>query len=591
MKEIVDLSTTDWHDSRDEPDYSISRVPPYTGSPTDRKNHLRATLSARMSSAARSQAMNDKRPDYKVERGGSSRSPLRAQYNRSPPIKYRSMSAEFDVFRAKRRRRMRSSSSRSPRRELSSSPSNRIHHQHRHASPTKHVPFLLSTKLPDLLNDPVIYARSRSNSRGRTSGTKLMSDIGTMPPTSLQEGILLSELLNGKNDAYYGGDLNLVKISRGKIYSSSDFNADKFDRNSVRYSSPHPIKNAKPDWTTIHSPMSANRNHNHNRSGGSNHTSHSNSPHSPDLFDSNRFKSQNQNRSVNSATRFISADNNTTLEIQNRLNSAKGLFSMGASVEERSKQEGKITDRTIIIPDSIIDNDSPISNKNSIDTPYKHWSQSDSIGTPMATDLGSAFQNVTAIAGSRKLSISPPNLVSDGVLKVPSKDKEEKDGKDKEGKDGKDGSKNKAVKAISPTNSATGSVSSTSSSPKGATSTKTSPVSTARTAATVSTTGSPQSTPKKPPLSPTTGKAAKLDPLVAPTSPSSTSTLKSKAAVPTRASIIAGKTEKNILEEKKEEPLKVEIFDEIKIENIKESTGYSPPILVPPRRLVLPYQG
>ena len=46
-----------------------------------------------------------------------------------------------------------------------------------------------------------------------------------------------------------------------------------------------------------------------------------------------------------------------------------------------------------------------------------------------------------------------------------------------------------------------------------------------------------------------------------------------------------------MLEEKIEEPLKVEIFDEIKIENSKESTGYSPPILVPPRRLVLPYQG
>ena len=142
-------------------------------------------------------------------------------------VRYRSISAEFDVFRAKRRRRRALSTS--PRRK---SVLRSIDKQDQHStSPQSHGVFLLSTKVPEVPYGAAILEPSSFSSANLYSKTNLANDFKRMPPSSIQEGILLSELLNGCTDLRYTGDLKLVK-NRDSLLMSTGVDMDRFEFDS-----------------------------------------------------------------------------------------------------------------------------------------------------------------------------------------------------------------------------------------------------------------------------------------------------------------------------------------------------------------------
>ena len=629
---------TDKYSSPDDVYYASSRAIKSSGSPTQKKNHLRATLSTQMASNARSKAINSReavslgvRSDgsvYEEVSNSGSRSPSRPRSGSLPP-RYRGLSAEFDVFRAKRRRRMRSPRSRSPRRESprreASSDIDRYHRQRsspHSASPTHSRPFLLSTKVPDIFREPALYARSSSGSDQFHSHSRLVSEIGTMAPSSLQEGISLSELLNGKNDLYYGGDINLVKIGKGDLYSASEFTRQQFDTDPVVHRDIRPVTSAKPDWTTDRSPMSANdlRNPNSARKYDYMHDSrrsspYDSSPYAGNLSNYSTFSSHDRptdrNLSYRANDKTIISPPSVTPNIQTNSNT---LFSTDkVSTDQKKIQKTDLKKgSTNILQTPPKERSSEMSSKIDIDTPYRHWSQSDTFGTPVVTDLGSNLESVPIpISASIKTQkINPSTSVSHDTsklsLKTDSKDSDPKGWKavsaSVHGNAGKLTKSGSSSQSNSPTD--VGKKSDGSLSPK-------KPADNVKgwkaVAASVHGNNPGKLKSASPPSAPSVPSAPTLS---APSSPSVTHTTahtaahsnvpsnhtsistsplpsppKSKAAVPTRASLG--------LVEKKEEPkeIKEEITEKEIIPDVDEIRRFSPPVLVPPRHALLPYKG
>ena len=168
-------------------------------------------------------AMNDRSEGTK---NGLLRSHSKIKTGEMSAVRYRSISAEFDVFRAKRRRRRALSTS--PRRK---SVSRSIDKQDQHStSPQSHGVFLLSTKVPEVPYGAAILEPSSFSSANLYSKTNLANDFKRMPPSSIQEGILLSELLNGCTDLRYTGNLKLAKNQDSLLMSTGvDMGRFEFD--------------------------------------------------------------------------------------------------------------------------------------------------------------------------------------------------------------------------------------------------------------------------------------------------------------------------------------------------------------------------
>ena len=162
-------------------------------------------------------------------RNGFLRSHSKMKTGETSAVKYRSISAEFDVFRANRRRKR--ALSRSPRRQSVSRSIDQQHREQHSTSPESHELFLLSTKVPDVQYGAAILKPSSSSSATLYSRTNSADDVRGMPPSSIQEGISLSELLNGRNDLHYGGNLELATI-RKNLSMSTVADMDRYESDS-----------------------------------------------------------------------------------------------------------------------------------------------------------------------------------------------------------------------------------------------------------------------------------------------------------------------------------------------------------------------
>lgn len=304
------------------------------------ESYTRPTLAHQMAVLSRTQAINSMIPAYKsVDR---SKSPLPIRNTRRVPNsgQSRSMSSDFDAFQAERRSR-RNTMSQSPR---SSSKSNRReaterkerYQQQQHSS-TLSRPFILSTKIPEMSAEPYLYSHSHSpGSIGQNRCTSQMN----MTSSDLEEGINLSLLLNGRDDSY-NGNLNLVSIGRNNSKNDNDIDSSPYGQSYT-------------DLNTMKSPVN-----------------------------SSIHMQKNQSPSVK--------DYSITKDYDKSLNS----FSLIAGTEYfQSQQKLKLQSPTLSKPYS--NNDvkmketftSNISEGgiNVINTPYKHWSQNDTFGTPIISD-------------------------------------------------------------------------------------------------------------------------------------------------------------------------------------------------------------
>ena len=157
-------------------------------------------------------------------RNGFLRSHSKMKTGETSAVKYRSISAEFDVFRANRRRKR--ALSRSPRRKSVSRSIDQQHREQHSTSPESHELFLLSTKVPDVQYGAAILKPPSSSSATLYSRTNSADDVRGMPPSSIQEGISLSELLNGRNDC----SLPLSEESDSYLSMSATVDMDRFFR-------------------------------------------------------------------------------------------------------------------------------------------------------------------------------------------------------------------------------------------------------------------------------------------------------------------------------------------------------------------------
>lgn len=179
------------------------------------------------------------------------RSQSQLQISEVSASRYRSISAEFDVFRVKRRRRRALSSS-----HRGKSVSTASGQAPSSLSPSSKGLFLLSTRVPDLHSGQAIYEPSSYSSATFYSGTNDANNGEGMLPSSLEEGISLSEFLNGRYGMCRSGNPTLVKIRHNVRSSDAEPNTDILELNSTEREYFESDQNTEFHSTTVTSPLS-----------------------------------------------------------------------------------------------------------------------------------------------------------------------------------------------------------------------------------------------------------------------------------------------------------------------------------------------
>jgi hypothetical protein len=353
-----------------------------------------------MASLVRSQVINDTASNYYATSRSQSPSPMRnsRRDTDSATTISRKMSAEFESFKAERRKNARTpKSGKSKLTERSKSIDDKPYPQHRSLSP-EFRPFLLSTKMPEIFSEPTLYSRSSSSSRSARyskSNNQPGSQLGSTAPSVLQEGITLSTLLNGRNDAYNGGDLNhdrtLPERYGLNLLTTVKSNATASISGYDPYRDSSLLLNSRHDGTTERSLRNSN----------------------------NLYSSQESMKYTNLGyhkySQDILFDHSKPFNIQPMtpkfLSMTAGTEFFGSDTKKSSPQRQKGDAKVDRVDNSILESSlNPNNYVTSNPIPYKHWSQSDTFGNLSTTSDADVLNdtNLTSSVQKELSNFSPP---------------------------------------------------------------------------------------------------------------------------------------------------------------------------------------